>query len=484
MHYAIESDTKARDAIHAFIGLCSPVTWCLVFALYSGVSNHAYWASQERAAMVMAVFVLGPYVLPWLLYFLQPLVLPFWLWAMQWWQAAVGLWYRWWVCKFLYTYVLCTYVNIVFINGHLRERVQKNARWVLYVLKNGKDRWIEKEKLKVKAEYMGMVAFRTEKNCTARLETHEKVCGQVLTLQSEKTALQSEKTVLLDEIKWLKKHHEAKLQEQCTKHQAEAQILCAKHEAEKQTLHAQYAKLDRTLQDERRRYSELEKKRPAVLEAKLAEIEAELTRTRAKIEQFKREMAKSNETIASLNKTLEQRSDAPKKEDLPADMLQEEVLELKAELKKMQEKRGDFYLNSCAKQVLKKFVKMNHFKIYINRLAGSMKVYDFCLEFIVNDYMKLDVAHMTLFKDSMKGVSSDVVEHCIVYAFGVESETMVKSMLEVLFGEGTVLNRKNLNKAYRQIHPDKAGDGNPFYVLINQCLFDKCRSYQDKAWPK
>ena len=134
--------------------------------------------------------------------------------------------------------------------------------------------------------------------------------------------------------------------------------------------------------------------------------------------------------------------------------------------------------------MLKKFVKMEHFKIYINRLAGSMKVHDFFLEFIINDYMKLDVAHMTLFKDSMKGVSSAVVERCIIFAFGEESKIMVKSMLEVLFGEGAVLNRKNLNKAYRQIHPDKAGDGNPFYVQINQCLFDKCRSYQDMAWPK
>jgi hypothetical protein len=473
MHYMTESDTKARDDIHVFIGLFSPVTWCLVFALYSGVSNHAYWASPQRTAMVIAVFVLGPYVLPWLLYFLQPLVLPFWLW----WQAAARLWHRWWVCEILYTYVLCTYVNIVFINGRLRERVEKNARWVLYALKHGKNHWIVEEELKEKAVDMQMLAIDAERKYHNRVQTHEKLCDEMVVLQSENTAL-------LDEIKWIKKDHEAKLQEQCKTHDAAVQTLCAKHEVEKQTLRTQYAKLDQTLQDERQRCSELEKKRPAVLEARVAEVEAELTKTRAQIEQLKREMAKSSETIASLNKALEQRSDAPKKEELPADMLQEEVLELKAELKKMKEKRGDFYLNSCAKQVLKKFVKMEHFKIYINRLAGSMKVHDFFLEFIINDYMKLDVAHMTLFKDSMKGVSSDVVEHCIVYAFGMESETMVKSMLEVLFGEGTVLNRKNLNKAYRQIHPDKAGDGNPFYVLINQCLFDKCRSYQDKTWPK
>ena len=473
MHYMTESDTKARDDIHVFIGLFSPVTWCLVFALYSGVSNHAYWASPQRTAMVIAVFVLGPYVLPWLLYFLQPLVLPFWLW----WQAAARLWHRWWVCEILYTYVLCTYVNIVFINGRLRERVEKNARWVLYALKHGKNHWIVEEELKEKAVDMQMLAIDAERKYHNRVQTHEKLCDEMVVLQSEKTAL-------LDEIKWLKKDHEAKMQEQGKTHDAAVQTLCAKHEAEKRTLRTQYAKLDQTLQDERQRCSELEKKRPAVLEAKVAEVEAELTKTRAQIEQLKREMAKSSETIASLNKALEQRSDAPKKEDLPVDMLQEEVLELKAELEKMKEKRGDFYLNSCAKQVLKKFVKMEHFKIYINRLAGSMKVHDFFLEFIINDYMKLDVAHMTLFKDSMKGVSSAVVERCIIFAFGEESKIMVKSMLEVLFGEGAVLNRKNLNKAYRQIHPDKAGDGNPFYVQINQCLFDKCRSYQDKAWPK
>ena len=473
MHYMTESDTKARDGIHAFIGLCSPVTWCLVFALYSGVSNHAYWASPQRTAMVIAVFVLGPYVLPWLLYFLQPLVLPFWLW----WQAAARLWHRWWVCEILYTYVLCTYVNIVFINGRLRERVEKNARWVLYALKHGKNHWIVEEELKEKAVDMQMLAIDAERKYHNRVQTHEKLCDEMVVLQSEKTAL-------LDEIKWLKKDHEAKMQEQGKTHDAAVQTLCAKHEAEKRTLRTQYAKLDQTLQDERQRCSELEKKRPAVLEARVAEVEAELTRTLAQIEQLKREMAKSSETIASLNKALEQRSDAPKKEELPVDMLQEEVLELKAELEKMKEKRGDFYLNSCAKQVLKKFVKMEHFKIYINRLAGSMKVHDFFLEFIINDYMKLDVAHMTLFKDSMKGVSSAVVERCIIFAFGEESKIMVKSMLEVLFGEGVVLNRKNLNKAYRQIHPDKAGDGNPFYVQINQCLFDKCRSYQDMAWPK
>ena len=471
MHYMTESDTKARDDIHVFIGLFSPVTWCLVFALYSGVSNHAYWASPQRTAMVIAVFVLGPYVLPWLLYFLQPLVLPFWLW----WQAAVRLWHRWWVCEILYTYVLCTYVNIVFINGRLRERVEKNARWVLYALKHGKNHWIVEEELKDKAVDMQMLAIDAERKYHNRVQTHEKLCDEMVVLQSEKTAL-------LDEIKWLKKDHEAKMQEQGKTHDAAVQTLCAKHEAEKRTLRTQYAKLDQTLQDERQRCSELEKKRPAVLEAKVAEVEAELTKTRAQIEQLKREMAKSNETIASLNKALEQRSDAPKKEDLPADMLQEQVQELQAELKQAEEKRGGFYLNNCAKQVLMKFIKTDLFKNFVDGRVRCMGLHEFIRKFIIVDYMRLNAADMNLFKITMESIDPSLVDYCIIEAFGKEPKTMLQTVIEELFRKKQPFNRKSLMKAFVKLHPDRAGAGNHFLVMVHHHLFKMCHEYQAKVW--